>query len=435
LTCPVVFLSDQENSYEAVESIRSGVADYIVKSQEAIEAIPTTVRRVLRDWETTTVRRRGEQIKTRLTNTMLAAPEFLGIADKKGRLLFVNRAGCRMLGIDEFENVRGKKVHHLFPDWKVGTLVHDRTSRALTNLEWTATRMKRPDGQVLDTVAAVLAHVGGGAEIEYFSILARDVSDHRKMAERIDNLEAQLERFHNLETTGQSALLMAQHFNNTLSTIASYGERALHDETGEQAARGGLEGVLDLVEHARVVIEELLRLASHEDALPTLTEIAPLVRKSINLAKLSAPPNVEVHKSIEGDGSMVVAPAHLSHIILDLCLSAFQPMRITGGRLEAKLRRIRGSIDAESGHALAGRGELLHLMIRTRPGIPASALEQTLHAMPAPALEQSGAGFPPRLSQARRIARGYDGDITVESDAASTAFHLYLPVSSAPSAD
>jgi DNA-binding NtrC family response regulator len=58
---PVIVMTSHGNEARAVEAMKLGALDYIVKSGEALSAMAQSVRRVLREWHHIAARRKAEQ--------------------------------------------------------------------------------------------------------------------------------------------------------------------------------------------------------------------------------------------------------------------------------------------------------------------------------------------------------------------------------------
>ena len=54
---------------------------------------------------------------SRLVAILEATPDFVGLADAKGVVRFINRAGRRMVGLAEDEDLAGRRIPNFHPDW------------------------------------------------------------------------------------------------------------------------------------------------------------------------------------------------------------------------------------------------------------------------------------------------------------------------------
>lgn len=138
-----------------------------------------------------------DQIPIPATEIIELIPDFVGIANSEGHLLFVNRAGRRMLGLGANEDLSRYLIHDFFPRWTIASLegggngngngdgVHD----AIRKTEWNQDgRLRNRDGHEVPVAHAVIAHTNGDSEIACFTILARgafDASDDDSSVHRI----------------------------------------------------------------------------------------------------------------------------------------------------------------------------------------------------------------------------------------------------------
>lgn len=176
---PVVVLSDDGNIREAVEAMRAGAVDVVAKSQVGLDDLPAIAARALREWEKSRAHHRADQLRSRMANLVLALPDFVAIAHKHGRLVFVNGAGRDIFGLDADEDVACYSIHDFFPEWKVAALVTDGIVRPVEDLVWTRAPAKTRDGGCKTALQTVFAHVARSGDIQYYTVLARDFSDRK----------------------------------------------------------------------------------------------------------------------------------------------------------------------------------------------------------------------------------------------------------------
>jgi signal transduction histidine kinase len=69
---PIVILTSQGNEQKAVDAMKAGALDYLVKSPETLAALPHAIKRALREWHHITERKRAEE-ELRKTNRELDA--------------------------------------------------------------------------------------------------------------------------------------------------------------------------------------------------------------------------------------------------------------------------------------------------------------------------------------------------------------------------
>lgn len=116
--CPIILMTSFGNQELAVESMKLGVLDYIVKSPEAFNRLPYTISRSLREWDNIVARQKAEEAmrKSELKYRMVveSMTDIIFQTDRYGNNLFLNKAGFDILGvpIEEFAN---KNIFEFFP--------------------------------------------------------------------------------------------------------------------------------------------------------------------------------------------------------------------------------------------------------------------------------------------------------------------------------
>ena len=128
---------------------------------------------------------RRRETERRMSLLLGATPDFVGMADVDGRVLFVNRAGRRLLGFGDEEDLSQLSIAEFLPP-------HDRARYAAEALEsarergsWRGeTALLHRDGREILTSQVVLYHSGEDEVGDYFSTIARDMTAE-KAAERV----------------------------------------------------------------------------------------------------------------------------------------------------------------------------------------------------------------------------------------------------------
>jgi len=170
---PLIVLADGENVRAAVTVLRAGAMEFQVRTSSAIADLPLTVTRVLSEWRRVQMERENAVLGQRAVAILEMLPDLIGIAEPDGRVVYVNRAGCAMLGADDADQLRGSRMHELFPDWSVAELVSS-AARGRVAVEWNDTaRICRRGGDEIRARQAVFAHVAPSSEVAYFTIVAR----------------------------------------------------------------------------------------------------------------------------------------------------------------------------------------------------------------------------------------------------------------------
>ena len=115
--CPIILMTSYGNQELAVESMKQGVIDYVVKSPETFNRLHFTISRALKEWENILARQRAEnslrQSEMRYRAFVESSRDIISQFDIDGNFLFLNKAGCEALGTSK-ENIIGKNFSDFF---------------------------------------------------------------------------------------------------------------------------------------------------------------------------------------------------------------------------------------------------------------------------------------------------------------------------------
>ncbi|MCC7263200.1 MAG: PAS domain S-box protein, partial [Candidatus Latescibacteria bacterium] len=122
--------------------------------------------------------------------------DFIGMCDPQGRMLYLNQAGRRMVGVGEDEDITLTKAPDYLPERLRGLI-----SIIATQGVWQGEgALRRRDGNEFPVLYTALAHHGVDGKIETLSSIARDISERQRAEEEIRvNLALQQVRNHVLQ--------------------------------------------------------------------------------------------------------------------------------------------------------------------------------------------------------------------------------------------
>lgn len=96
---PVVIMTAQGDEKAAVEVIKAGALDYVVKSEATLGDMPHIAQRALREWGHVVQRKRAEKRLRLLSSAVEQSSEGMAVTDLEGKLLFINDAFASMHGL------------------------------------------------------------------------------------------------------------------------------------------------------------------------------------------------------------------------------------------------------------------------------------------------------------------------------------------------
>jgi PAS domain S-box-containing protein len=181
LHIPLIFLmpyGDDAALECAVERAKSTRPDGFVLKPHYEEELVETVEHVLREHEAAHKR---AQARTHLLSIAETTPDFVATADVQGRILYLNPAARRLLGIDEGEYLADLHLSDIHPTWANVIVLGEGVETAILDGVWHGeTALRTRDGSEVPVSQVILANVGQDGNCEFLSVIARDISDLKR---------------------------------------------------------------------------------------------------------------------------------------------------------------------------------------------------------------------------------------------------------------
>jgi diguanylate cyclase (GGDEF)-like protein/PAS domain S-box-containing protein len=145
---------------------------------------------LIREWIATRTgggeRRRNEQTHNRLIALLDVTPDFVKIADPEGRMLYINAAGRRMLGIGPEEDISKRTITDNHPPWAYELIRNEGIPGATQQGRWRGeTALVDRLGREIPVSQVIIAHKTEDGRIEFIASVARDISEHKRLEQTL----------------------------------------------------------------------------------------------------------------------------------------------------------------------------------------------------------------------------------------------------------
>ncbi|HIK06007.1 MAG TPA: PAS domain S-box protein [Trichormus sp. M33_DOE_039] len=150
-------------------------------------------------------RKRSEAEQARILAILEVTPDFIGIADATGQVLYLNQAWRKLLGIENLEDVKKQSIAQNHPHEAREIILNQALPEAINNGSWRGeTVILNQDNQEIIASQVLLAHKSPKGEVEYFSTIVRDMSEQQAALRERKQMEDQLiQKAQDLEHTLQ----------------------------------------------------------------------------------------------------------------------------------------------------------------------------------------------------------------------------------------
>jgi len=176
---PIIIISGAIGEETAVECMRLGAQDYIMKDN--FSRLCPVIERELEEAGIRQKKNQAEKERSRLIAIMERTTDLIATALPDGQLTYINSAGRRMLGIGPDEDLSGFKFWDAHPAWARQIVMNEGVPDAIKNGVWQGeTAMLSRDGMEIPVSQVIMIHTSPDGNINYISTIIRDITERKK---------------------------------------------------------------------------------------------------------------------------------------------------------------------------------------------------------------------------------------------------------------
>lgn len=414
--CPVVLMTSQGDERVAVEALRGGAFDYVVKTPRALASMPLTIDRALREHALLVAHRRAEDASRRSEERLRATLASLGEV---------------VVGVDAGSRIRDvhvpEELSYVFPDVSLGesleALVPEPIARELR------AAIERTGADIVEYPFEHAGHAfraricprrDGGC-----TIALRDETARRRAERARERLELELRHVQRLETLGTLAGGVAHDFNNLLLPVMLGLDLALSEVPEGSDVHATVEGALAAATRARELVRRLLtfsRSAEVHERRPV--SLATVVREGLTVVRASLGDARRLNVSLDERTPEVLADAsQIQQVVLNLVMNAHQALGDDTSAIDVTLT---SSGPPSSARRHVEEGPWVTLVVRDRgQGIPPELIDRIFE--PFFTTKEPGHGTGLGLTVVHGIVQAHGGVVNVQSSREGTSFEVFLP--------
>jgi PAS domain S-box-containing protein len=173
--------------FEATHKAPDGNIHYIDFSLKPVKDENGNVILLIPEGSDITERKQAEETQKRLVAIIEATPDFVGFADAKDKhIIYVNKAGRKMCGIGDDEDVTKLNIPDVHPEWANKMFAEEILPAAVRDGVWTGecAFLNIRDRHEIPVLMVLSSHKASNGEVEVFSTISRDITE-RKQAEEV----------------------------------------------------------------------------------------------------------------------------------------------------------------------------------------------------------------------------------------------------------
>lgn len=405
-----------------------------------------------------TQRKLSEQSHAQRAAVVEATPDFVGMANEQGKMIYANRAFRHMRGLDPHPGTPLGTLRNIYPDWAYPAIAAEALPATMLRGDWSGeTTVLDAAGHEVPVHQVILAHRDEAGEIDFFSTIMRNLTASQQQAaalrqafDELRQTQDQLVNSEKMASIGQLTAGVAHEINNpvgylnsNLTTLAQYvGELLRMVDTYETAMSAVADtGVRAQVEQTRretdlaFLLEDIPKLVSESrEGIQRVRKIVQDLKdfahagnneewqwidlrhsleRTLNIVHNELKYKAEVQQSYDALPEIRCLPGQLNQVFMNLLVNAGHAIQDSGQvRVAARLV-----------------GEQVWVEISdTGCGMPPEVMGRIFE--PFFTTKPVGKGTGLGLSISYGIVKKHGGTIEVESEyGRGTTFRIKLPVS------
>ena len=437
LDIPFIIVSGSIGEDTAVEAMRAGAHDFVLKDKLA--RLMPAVEREMREAKgrgdaETALRRSEEQLRNseaRFRALIERSTDLISLTTASGSTLYMSPALEPTLGYAPSE-LLGRRASDL---WHADDC--ERVAEATRQLLVTPSESVQLEFRAIhrDGSTRWLESTGrnmlGDPAVKAIVHNMRDVTERKRSEETLRRTGEQLRQAQKMEAIGNLAGGVAHDFNNLLSVILSYSTMLASDMTPSDPRRADLEEILAAGRRAVDLTRQLLAFSRQQILQPRV----------INLNDVVAGMERMLGRLIGADVELTVLPAHalgkvkvdpgqVEQIVMNLAVNARDAMP-QGGKLTIETVNVDLDATYAAAHLGVTPGPYIMLAV-TDTGMGMDAETQTRMFEPFFTTKEKGKGTGLGLATVFGIVQQSGGNIWVYSEPGrGTTIKVYFPESDA----
>ena len=419
--CPVIMFTGTGSEEVAVEAMKAGLDDYVLKTANQYARLPGAVQRAVERKTQLGALKEAENRYLMLFNDL---PIGLCKTTPNGKILDANPAAVQMLGYPDRASLLNVSAADLCAD----TADSSRWQQLIggdTVVRGFQTQLRRCDGSYISVEANIRAVRDADGRVLYFESSVEDIT------ERL-NLEAQLRHSQKMESIGQLAAGVAHDFNNVLTIIKGHADLLLARDNLPADYSGSLERISSAADRAANLTRQLLTFSRRQVMQPQVLGLNDVIHNVARMLERTLGENIAVRFDLASDLPPIYADAGmLEQTIMNLAVNARDAMPKVGEFfIGSTATEVTPSHAQQNPEARVGRFVCL-TVADTGAGMDAQELSRI--SEPFFTTKEVGKGTGLGLATVYGITKLHRGWIEVSSEVKKgSAFKIFLPATSKP---
>ncbi len=416
---PFIIMTGHGDEKIAIDMMKLGARDYLVKDEKFLEILPRVVSRVDQQINHEIRLNRAEEKLHEQAKLIDIANDAIVVRDMEDMVLFLNKAAEQLYGYKVEEAVGRKSVELFYKEDFIHAV--EAENEVLNKGEWQGElRQKTKEGGNLTVESRQTLIRNEAGQPKSILVINRDITEKKQ-------LEVQFLRSQRMEGIGSLAGGIAHDLNNLLAPISLSSDLLLRFDLDEKS-RELISVIKTSAERAGSVVHQVLTFArGMENVEHDILQPKLVVKEIVDIAKKTFPKNINIFLKVLYDLWLIKADStHLHQVLLNLCVNARDAMP-DGGDLILGVDNMHVDNQFAAIYQEAKPGPYVKFTISdTGIGMSSEIKERIFDPFFSTKELCDGTGL--GLSSAHGIVQNLGGFISVESEVnEGSTFHIFIP--------
>ena len=419
LDIPVVLITGHGNEELAIQALRLGCSDYLVKTPGYLFKLPATLENA---WQMARLAREQAALReseARFRALIDSSTDHLFMLSPDGVFLSSNnRVG--QLNLESGNALVGKHLDQVLPEPALARYT-DMIRMVKTTSEPVSFDYELPVAkhQLLD-YECMLYPIARGGKLWAIGGIVRDVTKHKQ-------LESQLRQVQKMDAIGRLVGGVAHDFNNMLTVIITYAQLVLQDLDPDDPRRSDVDEILRAGQRSADLTKQLLAFARQQPIEPKVLDINDAIAANETMLQRLIGEDIDL-RWMPGEDVWPVRmdPSQINQVLTNLAVNSRDAI---GGAGTIIIETTNVSVDAAYAELEPGfmTGEFVMLSFSdTGKGMDTETLQHVFEPFFTTKAKGEGTGL--GLSTLYGIVSQNHGFVNVYSELdKGTTFHIYLP--------
>jgi PAS domain S-box-containing protein len=312
---PVIMITGQGDENLAIQAMKLGAWDYLVKSGDFFTLIPSVIGKVVREWK---LKESLKGSQRRFREIFSQSPIGIAVYDQNGLLVEANKSCMDIFGVSDPVHMKGLKLidaPNAPPELKA-RLLKGETVRYEAPLDFdnvNALELFERDRSGMAYFEIVITPMEGGTDrcAGGYLVQIQDIT-RRKLAEE-EKKELQVQRMESILTLAGG---IAHDFNNALSGITGNIELLKMDLPNMASIDRYIDAMSNAAQRMVYLTDQLLAYARGGRYWPTNISLSEFVEETLPMIQQKIAPAICIKTNLAGDIFNVEADMTQMHMAL-----------------------------------------------------------------------------------------------------------------------